>query len=150
LNFGDVPIGNASADGQFTAMELGIMAQWVANRGSYGDLEFISPTTFAELLPAPVLPQQQAATAEHGIGLHWARKVKPDAPRNSLRPEDQIFSLATVGHGSFSGCIFMVDLDQDLIIAQARRQTGPRWDEWSIRLFQAIAESISGDQSNKR
>ena len=142
LNFGDVPIGNASADGQFTAMELGIMAQWVANRGSYGDLEFISQTTFAKLLPAPVLAQQRGATAEHGIGLHWARKVKPDSPRNSLQPEDQIFSLNTVGHGSFSGCIFMIDLEQDLVIAQARRQTGPRWDEWSIRLFQAIAESM--------
>ena len=59
-----------------------------------------------------------------------------------MQPEDQIFSLNTVGHGSFSGCIFMIDLEQDLVIAQARRQTGPRWDEWSIRLFQAIADSM--------
>lgn len=75
--------------------------------------------------------------------------MKPDAPRNSLQPENHIFSLNTIGHGSFSGCMLMVDLDQDLIIAHARRQTGPRWDEWSIRLFQAIAQSLSDEQSDK-
>ncbi len=145
LNLGDVPIGNASADGRFTAEELAVMAQLVANRGSYGELEFFSPTTFAKLLPAPVLPQQPAVTSEHGIGLHWVRKQKPGAPLNSLQPEDQIFSLNTVGHGSFSGCMFMIDLDQELVIAQARRQTGSRWDEWSQRLFLAIGEGISDD-----
>jgi CubicO group peptidase (beta-lactamase class C family) len=142
LKFGDVPIGNASADGHFTAMELGILAQWVANRGSYGDLEFISPRTFARLMPEPVSLAQERDTKEHGIGLHWVRKVKPGSPRNSQRPEDQIFSPRTVGHGSFSGCIFMIDLEQDLVIAQARRRTGPRWGEWSVRLFQTIAEAI--------
>lgn len=147
LNFGDVPIGNASADGHFTALELGILAQWVANRGSYGDLEFISPRTFARLLPQPVGVPQAGASKEHGIGLHWVRKVRPGSARNSQRPEDQIFSSRTVGHGSFSGCIFMIDLEQDLVIAQARRRTGPRWGEWSDRFFEAIAKAIKDDQT---
>ena len=64
---------------------------------------------------------------------------------DSKRPEDQLFSAATVGYGSFSGCIFMVDLDQDLVIAQARRRTGPRWGVWAARYFQTIEEALDND-----
>ena len=32
-------------------MELGILGQWIANRGSYGPWEFIAPPTFDQLLP---------------------------------------------------------------------------------------------------
>ena len=38
-------------------------------------------------------------------------------------------------------------LEQELVIAQARRRTGPKWGEWSIRLFQAIAEAIDDDRA---
>jgi CubicO group peptidase (beta-lactamase class C family) len=147
LNFGDVPIGNASSDGQFTAMELGILAQWVANRGSYGKREFISPRTFARLLPEPLRVTQRTGVKDEGIGLHWVRHLKPGSRRNSTRPEDQLFSPRTVGHGSFSGCIFVIDLEHDLVIAQARRQGGPRRGEWSARFFQTIAEVVIRDEA---
>ncbi len=142
LGFGDVPIGNASSDGEFTARELAIMAQWVANQGSYGELEFIKPATFERLLPRAFEVRQQSAVKDEGIGLHWVRHTKPGAPRRSSNPDDWLFSPRTVGHGSFSGCIFLIDLDQDVIIAQARRQSGKRSGEWSAKLFQTIAESI--------
>ena len=54
LGMGDVPMENASAGARFTARELGIIAQWLANRGSYGAMELISPRTFEELLPEPL------------------------------------------------------------------------------------------------
>ncbi len=142
LGFGDVIITNGSSDGHFTARELAILAQWVANRGSYGDLEFISPDTFDRLLPKPLAVKQKSSVKDEGIGLHWVRHLKPGAPRNSTRPEDQLFSTRSVGHGSFSGCIFFIDLEQNLVIAQARRRSGPRRGEWSARFFQTVADAI--------
>jgi CubicO group peptidase (beta-lactamase class C family) len=145
LGFGDVPIGNASSDGRFTALELGVLAQWVANRGSYGEWEFITPRTFDQLLPEPLCVADRGFVDDEGIGLHWIRHVKPGAPQNSKRSEDLLFSPRTVGHGSFSGCIFVVDLDRQLVVTQVRKQSGPRSAEWSARFFQTIAAQLEND-----
>jgi CubicO group peptidase (beta-lactamase class C family) len=145
LGFGDVPIGNASSDGRFTAMELGILAQWIANRGSYGNLEFIEPETFDRLLPEPLRVPDRGLVKEEGIGLHWIRHVKAGAPRNSKLPEDWLFSPSTIGHGSFSGCILVVDPEQQLVITQVRKKSGPRRAEWSSRFFQTVAAAMKSE-----
>ena len=147
LNFGDVPIGNAGSEGHFTAMELGTLAQWIANRGSYGDLAFISPQTFDRLLPEILRVPDRGSVEDEGIGLHWIRRLKADVAPNSKRSDDQLFSIHTVGHGSLSGCVFIIDLDQQLVITQVRRQTGPRYAEWSAKFFQTIADAISEDNA---
>jgi CubicO group peptidase (beta-lactamase class C family) len=142
LGFGDVPIGNASSDGEFTAMELGILAQWVANRGSYGAWEFITPQTFDQLLPQPLRVLDHGSVEDEGIGLHWIRHAKPGSPKNSKRAEDLLFSPRTLGHGSFSGCIFVVDLERQFVITQVRKRSGPRSAEWPPRFFQTIAAAL--------
>lgn len=142
LGFGDVPMGNASSDGELTALELATLAQWVANRGSYGDLEFIRPATFDGLLPQPLRVADQDSIEGQGLGLHSIRHAKPGAPPDSRRAEDLLFSPSTIGHGSFSGCIFVVDPEQQLIITQVRKQSGPRSAEWSARFFQTIAAAV--------
>lgn len=142
LEFGDVRMGNASSGGEFTAMELAVLAQWVANRGSYGSSEFIRPQTFARLLPQPLRVADHGYIAEEGIGIHWQRHLKPGASRDSKRDEDLLFGPHTLGHGSFSGCIFLVDPDQELVIAQVRKQSGPRSAEWSPQFFQTIAAVV--------
>ncbi len=142
LGFGDVPIGNASSDGEFTARELGILAQWVANGGSYGQWEFIAPATFNQLLPEPLRVPDHGFVEDEGLGLHWDRHAKPGTPQNSKRAEDLLFSPHTVGHGSFSGCIFVVDPEQQLVITQVRKHSGPRSAEWSARFFQTIATAV--------
>lgn len=140
LGFGDVVLGNASSDGEFTAMELGILAQWVANEGSYGELEFIRPATFQELLP---LPAGKAGVAgEHGLGMHRVWHPRAGVPANSRNPEEMVHGPRTVGHGSFSGCIFVVDPDEQLVIVQVRKQTGPADVEWYARFFQTIADAV--------
>ena len=145
LGMADVPIGNASSDGEFTARELGVLAQWVANRGSYGELEFIQPETFARLLPEPLQVADHGYIEDEGIGLHWIRHRKPGAEANSKRAEDLLFSPQTIGHGSFSGCIFVVDPEQQLIITQVRKRSGPRNGEWSARFFQAVAAGVANE-----
>jgi CubicO group peptidase (beta-lactamase class C family) len=143
LGLGDVPIGSASADGEFTAMELGILAQWVANRGSYGPHEFIRPKTFDRLMPEPLRVADRGGWEYEGIGIHWMRHLKLGAPQGSKRAEDLLFGPRTMGHGSFSGCVFLVDPDAQLVVAQVRKQSGPRSDTWSTRFFQAIAATMS-------
>jgi hypothetical protein len=120
-------------------LELGILAQWVANRGSYGIWEFIRPETFERLLPQPVHVADHGYTAEEGIGIHWKRHLKPGASRDSKSDEDLLFGPSTLGHGSFSGCIFLVDPDQELVVVQVCKRSGPRSAAWSPKFFQMIA-----------
>ena len=144
----DVPFENASSGAQFTARELGTMAQWLANRGSYGEDEFVSPETFAKLLPQPLGRRYPGVVEEEGIGMHWIRHSKPGAKAGSTRPEDLIFSPHTVGHGSLSSCIIMVDLDQGLVVTQVRKTAGPRFAEWSLMFFQAIAYGVVAESAS--
>lgn len=145
LGMADVPIGNASSDGEFTARELGVLAQWVANRGSYGELEFIAPETFARLLPEPLQVADHGYVEDEGMGLHWIRHLKPGVDANSKRAEDLLFSPRTIGHGSFSGCIFVVDPEQQLVITQVRKRSGLRSGEWPARFFQAVAAGVANE-----
>ena len=147
LGFGDVRMGNASSDGEFTAMELAILAQWVANRGSYGDHEFISPATFDQLLPQPINVADRGYAEDEGMGMHWIRHRRAYAPPGSKRPEDLLFSPGTLGHGSFSGCVFVVDPEQQLVITQVRRHGGLRHAEWSARFFRMIADVTSDNDA---
>jgi len=125
------------------ALELGALAQWLANRGSYGAWQFVCPETFERLLPRPVRMADRSYTAEEGIGIHWRRHLKPGSPRNSKREEDLLFGPHTLGHGSFSGCILLVDPDQELVVAQVRKRSGPRSAEWSPRFFQTVAAVLT-------
>jgi hypothetical protein len=128
------------------------LAQWIANRGSYGELEFITPRTFKQLLPQPLQVSEPGSVEDEGIGLHWIRRLKADAPAQSKRVEDFLFSPFTVGHGSLSGCILMIDLDQGLVVTQVRRRCGLRYGEWSARFFETIADALSsgsGDISTR-
>ena len=142
LGMGDVPMENASAGARFTARELGILAQWLANRGSYGEMEFISAADVRGLLPEPLGRRYPGVTEEEGIGMHWMRQPRPGATAGSTRPEDLILGARVLGHGSLSSCIFLADLERGLVVAQVRRTAGPRFGEWSPRFFQAIADGV--------
>lgn len=140
LGFGDVILGNASSDGEFTAMELAILGQWMLNQGSYGNLEFISPATFRKMLPKKLdIP---GATVEQGLGFHRVNHLRAAVNPDSPEPGDQLFSEHTFGHGSFSGCIFLVDPQQNLIITQVRRKQNPPDQSYYAKFFQVIADSL--------
>jgi CubicO group peptidase (beta-lactamase class C family) len=147
LGMGDVPMESASAGARFTARELAVLAQWLANKGSYGELEFVSPATFDRLLPEPLGRRYPGVNEEEGIGMHWIRHLRPGAKAGSTRPEDLFLSPRTVGHGSLSACILLADLDSGLIVTQVRKAPGPRFPEWSQRFFQAIADGSDSSAS---
>jgi CubicO group peptidase (beta-lactamase class C family) len=138
LGFGQVPMQHAADGAQFTAFELGVLAQWMANRGSYGDLEFIRPETFEQLLPQPLDRYYPGMKAIEGIGNHPMNLIGLAAKSARL------FGPHTIGHGSLTGSIFVIDIDSGLVIVQVRRQVAPRYAEWSAKFYQAIAESLTG------
>lgn len=143
LGINDVRLDDLAYGANLTSWELGILAQTMANRGSYGDKEIISAKTFEMLLPVNLSKYYPGINVDWGIGLVWMPEHRPGAPVTSLDPKDLIFGPHTVGHGSASSCILRVDLDHDLIVVQVRKTAGPKYGEYATQFFQTIADSIS-------
>ncbi|MBL8819217.1 MAG: beta-lactamase family protein [Planctomyces sp.] len=151
LGFGDVVLGNASSDGEFTALELGKLAMWFANEGSFENLELISRETFAEMMPRPTKVADGGYTEDEGLGIHWIRHRRLTPPANNREGgtpteaagREFLFGPRTFGHGSFSSCVFVIDPDQKLVITQVRRQSGPKHAEYSPLFFQTVSDAIA-------
>lgn len=158
LGFGDVVLGNASSDAELTAGELAVLGQLMANQGTYGGREYFRPETMEKLLPRMLDGIEGAPPTGYGVGLHWVnhQRVKTETSSNPLPASapspslsklqkgenDQLFSPRTIGHGSLSGCILVVDLESKLVIAQARKQFRDADNEWWAKFFQVVANSL--------
>jgi len=125
-----------------TAGDLAVIGQLLLNRGSYGDLEFFSPETFAQLVPKPLNQYWHEIDEEWGIGLTWMRQPHPDAGSNGLAEDATILSRNIIGHGSATSSVLRVDLDNGLVIAQTRRIGGKRYEEHLERLLLAIEAGL--------
>ena len=142
LGINDVQVDDCAFGTHLTARELGILGQWLANHGSYGDKQFISEETFEKLLPEDLSKYYPAVKVEWGIGLTWMPEQKPGAPPGSIDPKDLIFGQRTIGHASASACILRVDLDKDLVIVQIRKTAGEKYGEYAEKFFMAIADGM--------
>ena len=142
LGIDNAMITGASSGAQLTAYELGVFAQLIANRGSYGDVELFSGATFERLLPVQLSEYYPGIPESEGIGLHWKPERRPGAAFNSTAAEDLALGLRTIGHGSLSACILRIDPDQNLIVTQIRSAAGERFGEWSAKFFATIADTL--------
>jgi hypothetical protein len=98
------------------------------------------------LLPQPLGERYPAVTEIEGVGNHWRWFLKTGVPTELAHPPEKLlFSSRMIGHGSLSGSIFLIDLDQDLVIVQLRRNCGPRYEQWCPKFLQAVAHAVTAD-----
>lgn len=145
LGISGVQIDDMAFGAEMSAYELGVFGQTLCNRGSYGTTEIVSRSTFDQLVPRPLVqyyPGIENKTIEWGIGLHWMRDAKPGKQVDSPNPQDHIFSMHTIGHGSATNCVLCVDLDNDLVVVQVRHWGGPKFGEYLPQFLMAVAGGI--------
>lgn len=143
LGLGDIPMGDLGAGLQPTAYQLGVLAQWLANRGSYGDLEFVSEETFQKMLPEELSKRYPGVPPEqYGLALGCKPDLRLGAALGTTSTHDLIFSPGTLSHGSLTQCILRVDPERDVIVVQVRRGGGKEPGDWARRYLQAVADEI--------
>ncbi len=144
LNLSNTVLEEDLAFSCFTnARELAVLAQLLLNGGSYGKLKFFSPETIKDFMPQSLEKYYPGITAEQGIGITWMHNTHPDAGKNGLKVDETILSKNTIGHGSATSSIFMVDLDNKLVITQSRRRAGKAYERYLEKLLLALRDGIN-------
>ncbi len=115
----------AHADMQTTPLDIARFAQMLLNRGTYGDLEFMRPETFSQMLPQKLDKILGAeATKVFGIGMDG----KPDSGK--------------FGHGAASAATFSVDANDDLLVIICRNAPGKNFDKYQGKFVDAVYAGV--------
>jgi hypothetical protein len=121
---------------------LAKIGQLLLNKGSYGELEFFSPQTFEKLLPELLDKYYPMIKEEIGIGITWMRYQRPETVKNKYDKSSVILSNNIIGHGSATSAVLMVDMDNEIVITQSRRNGGKYFDEYLTKLLLMIEENL--------
>ena len=116
--------------------DIARMGQLILNQGRYGDVELFSAETCAAILPRDLDEFYPGEEAEWGVGLSY-RRMEAEGEEDAY-----VLSKDLIGHGSGSNCIFNVDLEHDLVIAQARRTGGRDFWEHYRKLLMAVEACV--------
>lgn len=137
LDIHGATITNANAGADYTALDLAKLAQWLVNRGSYGDQQLITPETFEALMPEDLSRRYpDIKNAVDGIGIHWMGDHNPTVKQAGAPP------WRLLGHGSFTSCVLDVEMNRQIIIVQARRSAGENYHPWLNKLLQTVADNV--------
>ena len=126
-----------------TAHELARVGQMLLNRGAYGQWQFFSEETMDQLLPCPLSKFYTGVSREFGIGLEW-RNVEAWAVEKYLEASTKnVLSKRLLGHGSATGSVLRIDLDNDLVIIQVRNgNLADAYERNLVRLLEAIDKHL--------
>jgi len=127
---------------QSTAGDLAVIGQMLLNRGSYGDYEFFSQEVFEQILPTNLSKYYSGMDWDQGIGLTWMSQRHPEAGKHGVPHEKMILSDRIIGHGSATSTVLQVDLENNLVITQSRRQGGAQFDEYLTKLLLIIEKNL--------
>ena len=126
---------------QSTAYDLALVGQMVLNQGSYGNIDFFSAETFDQLLPKPLNQWYPMIEQDWGIGLTWMQTYRSeehaDHPQGSV-----ILSPNIIGHGSATSSVLQVDLDNEIVITQSRRNGGKDFNKYFEKLLLILEDHL--------
>ncbi|MDE7153681.1 MAG: serine hydrolase, partial [Muribaculaceae bacterium] len=114
-NFSGGVQGNAGLFG--TATDLAKLCQMWLNGGTYGDARILSPET------VKLFTTSKSPTCRRGLGFD-----KPDTENPDNSPTCEEATAATYGHLGFTGTVFWVDPDNELIFIFLNNRVNPTRD----------------------
>lgn len=120
------------------ADDLAKLCQMLLNGGTYGEHRFLLPKTVANFLTT------KSPTCRRGLGFD-----KPDVENPDNSPTTELANGSTVGHLGFTGTVFWVDPENDLIFIFLTNRVHPTrnskiFNSLNLRpkLFRAVLESL--------
>ncbi len=115
----------AHADMQTAPLDIARFAQMLLNRGRYGDMEFMRPETFEQMLPQKL-----------------TKTLGPDAAKAFGIGMDGTPGSGKFGHGAASAATFSIDQNDDLVIIVCRNAQGKNWDKYQGKFVDAVHAAV--------
>lgn len=106
----------------FSAENLARIGVLLANRGKYGDQEFLSEDGYQAMVPTSLTPYFPKIEMPYGIG---------------LQDKESLLGTGSYGHGGGCGTQILVNPDEHLVFAMVRNDQGERYKE---TLAEVLAE----------
>ena len=130
--------------GHLRAIDLAKFGQLLLNSGAYGDRRFFGGATLRQILPRAYADHFPglADRADYGFGLRWAGEPHPRAGHDGIPTDAILPSGRTIGHGSLSGTVFRVDLENELVIAVGRYRSGENHGDYLRNLLLLVTENL--------
>jgi hypothetical protein len=145
LGLPPMPYDQMGSGARPTVFQLAVLGQILANQGRYGAFEFFSEETFEAILPtayeAYEKPDPDNKLHYYGLGIRWVRELKDDAGK-------PLFSRRTVGHGSFSFSVFLVDLENKIVVAQVREKNSKADRKWYPQFLREVHRMTFGGEKD--
>jgi CubicO group peptidase (beta-lactamase class C family) len=106
------------------------VAQMLLNKGAYGDMRFMRPETFEQMLPRVLTDiLGPGATIAYGIG-------------TLPFPYDGL-GEGTFGHTAASVATLRIDPEHDLVISMTRNSAGRNFVKYHAQFLEAIVEGLA-------
>jgi CubicO group peptidase (beta-lactamase class C family) len=113
------------ADAYSVPLDMAKFGQMLLNKGQYGQMRFMKPETFAQMLPRKLTEELgPGATKTFGIGLDG--------------------TPSKFGHGAASAATFSVDVENDLVVVMTRNKMGKVQDRYNGKFWDAIKAGMEG------
>jgi CubicO group peptidase (beta-lactamase class C family) len=122
LGMNDTDVVGTHADARSVPLDIAKFGQMLLNKGSYGNLRFFKPETFALMVEKAPAPTPDGKPRFYGMGL--------DGKPNKF------------GHGSAAAATFSVDADRQLVVVVTRNRQGKNQDKYMGRFWKALEEGI--------
>jgi len=132
----DTQVAGTGGDCMSTCLDMARVGQMLLNRGSYGEHEFFSESTFAQMLPVPV--SELVPDMERGEwgATHWGIGL--------MSAGGTVLSDEAFTHAAASGAILIVDPPRDLVLVCCRNRKGPQYSEFNRRLVEVCVAPVAG------
>ena len=130
-----------------TAYDLAILAQMILNRGVYDGKRYFSEETYDLILPKnlkdyyPELVFSNSWDKDRPVGI--GTKIQEWKVNDEQTGEKRyLLSQNVIGHGSATSSVFRIDLDNNIIITQSRRQGRSRFGVHFSELYKLIDKKL--------
>jgi CubicO group peptidase (beta-lactamase class C family) len=133
---------------RMSALDMAKLAQLLLNKGAYGETELFSEATMnnavAPRLLEDLFPEFEGEARRWGLGVIPMHYPLPDNNSGLVAVDEEETALSehAIGRHGASGAFFLADPARSLVVAMARNDKGPAYDDWLLRFLRAVEQAV--------
>ena len=130
LGCDNTDVSGAAGDATSVPLDIAKIGQMLLNKGAYGNMRFMKPETFKQMLPQRLTKVLGPDTDQvYGVG--------------TIFFTDEGLGKGTFAHGAASSATTRIDPENDLVIVMTRNAIGKNFKKYHQPFINAVVEGIA-------